>query len=320
MNGAASPLYEDESVLEVRLRGPFGTLFEDMQVLEYRPFVLVADGSTHDVEVRLRGRSRRRVCEFPPLRLKFPKAGAPGTVFDGQRRVKLVTHCRNSDRGEQDLLEEYLAYRIFNLLTDHSYRARLIRFSYEDTTGKLPGGAALRYGFAIESRTDFEKRTKARAATLRGVPKDRYDQDEAALIYVFEYLIANTDFQLTKADYDDGCCHNIDLFERDGQVILVPYDLDLAGLVDARYAYPDPKLRIKKVTQRLYRGVCTDREVLRGAIRRIKAEREAILGMPARVPGLTTENAERARDFLGAFFDKAENEEKLLRRFERRCI
>ncbi len=308
---AASPLFDDDAVLEVTLSGPFGQLFEDKDLLEYRPFVLELAGSIHNVEVRLRGHSRRRVCEFPPLRVKFSEDG---------RKLKLVTHCRNYDRGEQDLLEEYLAYRIYNLLTDHSYRVRLVQLSYKDTTHSLPQEASPRYGFFIEPREHFEARTMARAVTLRGVPKNRHDLDEAALVYVFQYLIANTDWQLTKPDHDDGCCHNIDLYELHGQVILVPYDFDLAGLVDAKYAFPDPRLRIKKVTQRLYRGVCTERDVLRGAIRRIRAKQQQIQDLAESLPGLTRSNADHAREFLAGFFRRAENEEGLLRTYERHCI
>ncbi len=320
LNAWTSPLFEDDSVLEITLRGPFGPLFEDREVIEYRPFVLGIAGSTYEVDLRLRGNSRRRVCDFPPLRIKLPKTGAEETAFANERKIKLVTHCRNYDRGEQDLLEEYLVYRIFNLLTEHSYRVRLMRVNYDDTSGTLPPGASQRYGFAIESSDSFEARTAAEAVTLRGLPKGRHNPDEAALVYVFQYLVANTDWQLTRADHAEGCCHNVDLFEMDDRIILLPYDFDLSGVVNAKYAFPDRRLRIKKVTQRLFRGVCTDRDVLRSAIHRIGAKREEILDLAESVPGLTSENAERAREFLEGYFEKAENEEKLLKSFERHCI
>ena len=106
----AAPLFEDDQVLEVTLTGPFETLLADKQSREALPFTLAVEGVEHRIAVRLRGHSRLRVCAFPPLRLDFRKADTAATSFVGQGKLKLVTHCRNYDRGEQDLLEEYAAY------------------------------------------------------------------------------------------------------------------------------------------------------------------------------------------------------------------
>ena len=109
-------------------------------------------------------------------------------------------------------------------------------------------------------------------------------------------------------------------FEHDSQVIFVPYDFDLTGLVNARYAHPDPRLRISHVRQRLYRGLCTEPEYLQAALDLIASRKEAILDVVRNVPGLEPRNVERAVDFLGDFFDDAEDGDRLLRSFERRCL
>jgi hypothetical protein len=317
---AASPLFEGQEAVELELAGPLGSLFENREEQVERPFVLRADGVEVPLKVSLRGHSRARICDFPPLRLNFPHAVDAQSIFAGQDRLKLVTHCRNYDRGEQDLLEEYLAYRVLNVLTDLSYSVRLLRIHYHDTDGELPAEAARRYGFVIESREEFSARTGARNVELAGFPRYRHDPHHAALMYVFQYLIANTDWMLLKADYDDGCCHNLELFERDSGLIFVPYDFDVAGLINAKYAFPDAKLRIKRVTQRLYRGLCTDRDILRDALRTVRSKRDEILALPGDIPGLQPDNAERARDYLEDFFAEAADEEDLLDRFEKHCI
>jgi len=317
---AAAPLFDDDTILDVTLRGPLGSVFADAENREQRAFVLGVQGEEFPVKVRLRGRSRLRVCEFPPLRLNFVKKDTSETVFAGQDKLKLVTHCRNQDRGEQDMLEEYAAYRILNVLTDLSYRVRLMRISYDDTGGQLPEKGAHRFGFVLETAEQLAARTGARPVTLRGVPKQRYDRDHAALVYVYEYLIANTDWGLVKADYSDGCCHNLDLFERDDTVLIVPYDLDLSGLVNAKYAFPDRLLRIKKVTQRLYRGLCTDRSVLSAALDKVVAREAEIIGVLRDTPGLSDDNEARAIRFVDRFFEKAGEKDKLIQNFEQRCI
>jgi hypothetical protein len=243
-----------------------------------------------------------------------------GTVFLGQDKLKLVTHCRNYDRGEQDMLEEFAAYRIFNLLTDNSYRVRLLRIRYEDSDGTLSDKASPRYGFLIESGEELADRLGGMGVDLPGVPKQRYNHEQAALVFVFEYLIGNTDWGFVKAPYDAGCCHNGDLIDIDDRVYFVPYDFDLAGIVNSDYAYPGPLLRIKRVTQWLYRGVCEENDRLSQALQTIKQREPEILRVLQEVPGLTQDSVETGTKFLVAFFKKAAAEEKLLRSFERHCI
>ena len=137
------------------------------------------------------------------------------------------------------------------------------------------------------------------------MPKHRQDLDHSALVFVYQYLIGNTDWGFVKADYDEGCCHNGDLYERDSVVLFIPYDFDLAGLVNAKYAFPDPLLRIKKVTQRLYRGVCTDSEILRSALNKVMSHKDEILAAPEAVEGLSPKSVERAIKYLDGFFEKA---------------
>lgn len=216
------------------------------------------------------------------LALLACSSGWATPLFEGQDKLKLVTHCRNHDRGERDLLEEYAAYRIFNAISDKSYRVRLLRISYQDP--------------------------------------DRALDEKAALVFIFEYLIGNTDWGFVKAPYDAGCCHNGDLIDIGDVVYYVPYDFDLAGLVNARYAYPDPLFHIDRVTQRLYRGVCIDADVLRGALRKIRAREAEILHVMRETPGLSEDSINTGTRYLKAFFKKAGSEEKLLRSFERRCL
>jgi hypothetical protein len=56
-----------------------------------------------------------------------------------------------------------------------------------------------------------------------------------------------------------GALHNVELFfATEGTIAPVPYDFDFSGVINARYAIPDPSLNIPNVRQRLFRGYCTD--------------------------------------------------------------
>jgi hypothetical protein len=321
VDARAAPLFADDAVIEIRLTGPIGRLLDsDPDERHELEFELQSEGVRHALKVRVRGNSRLRVCKFPPLRLNFAAGGLAGTVFEGQDKLKLVTHCRNDDQAEQDVLLEYLAYRIFNVLSDVSYRVRLVRMTYDDTDNTLDADARHRYGFFIEPRSELAARTGSEAVNLVGVARSAVDPDQAARVFIFQYMIGNTDWSMVKADSDEFCCHNVDLFDINDVPFLVPYDFDLSGLVNTRYAKPDPSLRISRVTKRLYRGYCISPGALRAALADIVAREDDIMALPGTIPGLSAREADTAARYLAKFFARAQDQRKLLRSFESRCL
>ena len=319
-HAAAAPLFNELEVLEVELTGPIDSVFRSRKEPRDFPFVLRVDGRELPVSVRLRGKSRLDHCRFPPLRLGFDPTGVGETVFAGQGELKLVTHCINSNAGETNLLEEYLAYRIFNLLSDYSYRVRLLHMSYIDTDGRLDRDAHSRYAFVIEPTEQLAARLHAEPLQLPAVSKVRLDAQQAALVYVFQYLVGNTDWSLVAPLDSKVCCHNGKLVGSNEKIFYVPYDFDQSGIVNASYARPHPEVRLPNVRARRYRGYCTDQDVLRAAIRHLNSAWAQIMGLVGDTPGLSERDAERTVDYLMGYFEKADNEEKLLGKFEKKCL
>ncbi len=316
----AAELFAENEIIEVRLKGPLNSVLKDTQQRSEQPFLLGVDGVDIPVMVRVRGKSRARVCEFPPLRLSFSGSQLRHTVFDGQRELKLVTHCREYGGLGDNVLEEYAAYRIFNLLSDFSYRVRLLRISYEDTGPKADSHVMPQYGFVIEPGNQVAARTGGEWAKVSGVKMSWIEEDQAALVFAFQYLVGNTDWSLVVAEGEQECCHNSGLLMFESRYYLVPYDFDLSGLVNAKYARPDTSLRINNVRQRLYRGYCIDSEAVARAIHTVKSKRPEILGVMQELPGYTGKPALRSTEYLEQFFELAENENKLLKSFEKKCL
>lgn len=315
----AAPLFDDHTTLEIELTGPLTTLIKNKEDRADRPFQLHSDGVDLEVQVKARGNSRMRICNFPPLRFNFKKKDTLGTVFEGQDKLKLVTPCKKADRYQVDVLEEYAAYRIFSLLSDTSYRTRLLHLTYSDTDGRLSEAYRDSYGFLIEPLDQLASRMGGGLSELPAVSLRQLDKQQAALVYVYQYLIANTDWSFVAAEGDEYCCHNIELIKIGGSYFPVPYDFDLAGVVNAAYARPDPSLGITKVSKRLYRGFCTDTDTLRGALRHVVSKQDEVLGVIAGLPMLNEKTRKSRIKYLESFFESARDEKKLIAMFEKRC-
>ena len=99
------------------------------------------------IKIKARGSTRRnqRVCEFPPLKINFIKESTVNTVFEGQNKLKMVTHCNPQDYFQNYTILEYIDYKIYNNLTDYSYKVRPVRVTYRDTNKNIPGHGKIRF-------------------------------------------------------------------------------------------------------------------------------------------------------------------------------
>ena len=203
------------------------------------------------VKIKTRGIWRKRNCEFPPVRFNIARESSANTVFYGLDRPKLVSYCRDDDMYEQWILQEFQLYRIYNMLTPMSHRARLVKMTYADEGGKVQ---ATRYAIILEEPEVMAQRLGFPQMKEKGAGPDFMEPHHGALVGVFEYFIGNTDFSIF-------ALHNIELLSQpDGNVIPVPMDFDFSGVVNARYATPDPKINITRVRERLFRGYCVPAE------------------------------------------------------------
>ncbi len=182
-----------------------------------------------EVEVTIRGKFRRVHCETPPLKLNFKKSHlreAGLTPFDD---YKLVTHCMvDQHLSKELLLKEYLAYKIYNQITDYSYRTHLLKITYKNPeTGKEDR----QWGFIIEDTALLRTRVEAEKEEGLLFPIDTFDQKQLKVMAVFQFLIGNLDWSLKSG-------RNVNYIRKEKQIIPIAYDFDFAGLVNAPYANP----------------------------------------------------------------------------------
>ena len=157
---------------------------------------------------RPRGITRKTsdICDFPPLRVELTRAAPAGSLFEHQRKLKLVTHCKRSADFQQKVLLEYSAYRLYNLMTPLSFRARLANIDYLDDSGRP---YVSRVGFFLEDFSDVAKRNGMSVAHMGAmVPLSQIDALGGGRFAVFEYMISNYDWSMRAGPQGDECCHN----------------------------------------------------------------------------------------------------------------
>ena len=269
-----------------------------------------ADGTAVELEatVERRGVKRQELCDFPPVRLRFDKKVVKGTTFRGQDSLKMVTHCDRSSKYDQYYILEMLAYRMYNLLTDYSFRVRPLEVTYVDSERDRTEGT--RFAFLIEDDSDVAKRNHLKKIRVPKVKPRQLDPQMSSLMSLYQYMIGNVDWAALRGPDPNECCHNMKLIGPeplgdDDFVIAVPYDFDSAGLIDAPYAMPPDKLPIKRVTQRLYRGLCRHNGTLEAARQEILAKEAAILGLISGDERLNASTKRKAGRFLEYFFEIA---------------
>lgn len=316
---SASTLFQETAIVDATLEGPLTTLVKNKRQRKWMDFKLHVGGTTHEIAVRVRGKSRVQYCAFPPLRLEFTPERSKGTLFERQQRLKLVTHCNSDNRADINVLEEYAAYRMFGHLSKSAYATRLMKMSYQDTEGD--GSAqSTHYAIVIESHQEAARRLRGKVARLPTVSLAKLDRDQAARVFLFNYMIGNTDYSLIASRGEDYCCHNGNLVAHSDQYTLIPYDFDLSGLVNARYARPKKALRIKEVTQRRYVGYCLPEPAMRSALRTIKARKKQMLSELTALPGLSEQQKQLKTDYIEEFFAEAQSDTRLLRNLEGYCL
>jgi hypothetical protein len=195
----------------------------------------------------VRGNFRRDPanCNFPPLLLNFKKGDVKNTLFDNQDKLKLVTPCH----AEEDIIEEYLVYKLYNRVTDISLKVRLVRMLYFDTgKGKE---VFTRFSFFIEHDEDAAERNNAFVKDRFITPFD-LDADNARKLSVFQYMVGNKDWQFTSRQ-------NLILIQPNDTNLApraIPYDFDFSGFVNAHYTKPKGVPEDLLPTRRLYNGIC----------------------------------------------------------------
>lgn len=300
-------LFAADTTLDMTLRAPWRQVTRKQGGQAGYPATLeytADDGKKVSLALTIerRGMTRLRVCDFPPIKLRFEKETVKGTLFRGNKSLKLVTHCEDDGRWQQYYLLEMLSYRIYNLMTERSFRVRPLSVTYVDSDRQSTDGPY--FAFLIEDDSDVASRNDLTELEIRNPRVAQFEPLENSRFSLFQFMIGNTDWSVLSGPSGNKCCHNTKLIGPEGGagMYAVPYDFDSAGLVDARYASPSPSLRIKDVTERVYRGFCANNPNLPTARSELLQRESQIMDLVRNERRLTQNSSESALAYLGEFF------------------
>ena len=317
---AEKPLFAASDPVHIVIQAPLSSITRNREGHDTIAGTLTdPNGQTLPISLAIRGITRRtsEICDFPPLRVDFTAPPAATSVFAGQKKLKLVTHCRNPASFQQYVLLEYSAYRMYNLLSPKSFRVRLANIDYRDESGRP---IISRVGFFIEDLGDVARRNGLKET--RGgerFPVPDLSPPDAGRYALFQHMIANHDWSMHAGPPGEDCCHNAKLIGplASASVVPIPYDFDFSGFVHTPYATAPGELNITDVRQRFYRGYCIHNAGAAAAAAQMRASRPQLLATLQSTPGLEPSTEQKAAAYLDQFFTQIATDEgigKLLSR------
>jgi len=262
-----------------------------------------------EVSLRARGNFRRSKCYFPPVKMKIKKSKAEGSLFEGNKNLKLVVPCLLEKEKNDNVIQEYIAYKLYEEISPFHFKTRLVDIEFVEIRKKKTITHALK-GFFIEDDKRVADRFEGKSFERYIHPK-AMDNITSIQNTMFQYMIGNTDFSVAYQ-------HNGKLLYANNKIYPLPYDFDLCGLVDASYAIVNSTLGIRSVKERKYRGFKRDESLVqkvRNQILEKKSQFFQIINSQKNQFELSTE-FDTTNKYLASFFDVIEKDNL----FEKRVI
>ncbi len=247
------------------------------------------------VRIDVRGKFRRRFCQMPPLLITFPKKELQSAGMNRHNDLKLVPHCMDNEQGDACILREYLAYKLYQILTPHSFRVQLLQVKYRNSRDNT---SLTRYALLLEDEDDLKERLGGKFCNAcYGLDSEQFQPEHARLHDLFQYMIGNTDWSVPMH-------RNLKIltFQLDSNYLIVPYDFDFSGLVQAPYAIPDQTLGIHTVRERIYLGFPYPPEDLEPTIKLFEERKPALLRVVRNFKLLDVEERQNMIQYIESFY------------------
>lgn len=286
---------EQPEITNFTLTFNIGELNDMKRSDDYFPATFSHAGENWDAKIKVRGRYRRRVCDFPPLKLKFSKDMLEAAGLLRHNKFKLVTHCSDSFDGADNVVREQLAYDMYNLMTGEGYRTQLVKVTYRDA---VSGEETERFGILIEDTTEMANAHGGEECDDCINPAaDQFATGSLEQVALFNYMIGN-------ADWSAKLVRNVKIVQQQagGAYKLVPYDFDFSGFVMTEYAKPNADFQQKNVQDRIWIWEFDTAPQLATVAAEFSAKQDAALDLVNNYPNLSAKSKRQITKYLNGFF------------------
>jgi hypothetical protein len=305
---------KDPSITEVTLTTNLDSLsenkFRDFEVNSTYAYTVDGKDVIWTVKISPRGKSRKKICDIPPYYLNFSKNELKARGIKKKHdKLKMVNYCKKGKRYEYFLFREYLVYKMYNIISENSFRVKLTHVTYKDAQNDVD--PFTKYSFLIEDTDEMADRVNAKEINKYDVSTDSCSSFDFDVLCMFQYMISNT-------DWNTSLLHNVKLIEKKktGEVVVVPYDFDYSGLVNAEYSVPNPDYPQFGVRHRIYIGDYPTDEEMEKIIQHFKEREQEIYALINDFELLDKGWKKDMNRFLKKFFKDLKKPKKL----KRKCL
>ena len=313
-------LFEDDKPLEITLRFDMTTYFKIKPKTDYLNAVITihiskTDSINANIRLKTRGEFRYRECDYAPIDLNFKKAKFGYSDLDKISKIKLVPQCKLSTENENYIIREYLIYKLYNVLTDTSFRVRLLTINYIDSERKRK--PIRQSGFFIEPLEMLTARTNTVLINSQTLTQKNIFPKEIDRVAIFNYMIGNYDWGVPKQ-------HNVKIIkplivDTLQLALAVPYDFDWTGLVNADYAIPAENVGTQSIRERIFLGICRSREVYQKDLEIFLEKKEAFYRVINEFLYLNQRSKKDMTLYLDQFFNQCVGKKEILDIFQNSC-
>lgn len=313
-------IFDLEVPLKIKLKYDISSFIKNKNKAEYIDAELQILSDTNEpviknIRIQARGNFRKGQCYFPPLALNFKTDSIKRTELAGTKKIKVVTHCTTGKNNDNIVLREYLVYKLYNILTEKSFRVKLLDITYIDT-----GKKKLEFqetGFIIEPAELVAKRNNCILIEPTYVKGENLVEEDADRAAIFQYMISNTDWRIKSGHNTKFMKSMTDITPK---VIPVPYDFDFSAVVDAAYAFPQEWSNTETLYQRNYLGYCRndDTEYLK-IISLFLEKEDLIMNYIKDFEYLGEKDKKFVSDYISGFYREIKNQKSFLYNIRNQC-
>lgn len=261
------------------------------------------------LKIRPRGKFRRMKCDFPPVQLDFTKSDlAERGLYQKYDKIKLVTQCKDETGDKQAVLKEYWTYKMYNEVTDSSFRVHQIDLTYQDEID--PKRTIESYAFIIENNKELAHRLNGELVEGVGIKPEAISPLTYHNVLLFNYMVGNTDWQVKLQK-------NLKLIKHGDSDLytIVPYDFDFAKIVEPSYVRYATHISNLDANNRAAMDSFKDKESLAACIATFKALQKTGFTCYKNCDKLGSKEKSMMTAYIKSFFKLAKNKQKMEQTF-----